>query len=550
MSYEVLARKWRPQQFDDVVGQDHVVRTLRNAIATGRVAHAYLFVGPRGIGKTSIARLFAKALNCAKGPTDKPCDQCDSCREIALGTGLDVIEFDAASNTQVEKVRELIVESVAYAPTRGRYKVYLVDEVHMLSGSSFNALLKTLEEPPAHVVFLFATTEPERVPATIVSRCQRFDLRRIPVPLLIERLRHIGKSENVEIEENALLAIARGAEGGLRDAESSLDQLIAFTGPRIGEADVLSVFGLASRASLDALAELTLAGDVRGALEQVRSLDEGGKDLQRVVVELLEHFRNLLVYVCAGVEAVGPELTDAQREVLRRQAEGVAAGRVLRVVDILSDAYERMKYALSKRTLLDTALIRCARAATVVSLEEILAQIDALRQGGASDEIAAPVLAAAPSSPAPAARAPAPVPAAARIPDAADEVEKLRSGWRDVLDRVGRMAAVARAPLVDARPTAVEGSVVTVAFDPEFADGIAGFDSARNRMALEHALTETLGRPVRARLVAGGAPAAESARAPAESARAPAANRTDRTRDPAVRKVIEKFGGTIIGTRE
>jgi DNA polymerase-3 subunit gamma/tau len=550
MSYEVLARKWRPQQFDDVVGQDHVVRTLRNAIATGRVAHAYLFVGPRGIGKTSIARLFAKALNCAKGPTDKPCDQCDSCREIALGTGLDVIEFDAASNTQVEKVRELIVESVAYAPTRGRYKVYLVDEVHMLSGSSFNALLKTLEEPPAHVVFLFATTEPERVPATIVSRCQRFDLRRIPVPLLIERLRHIGKSENVEIEENALLAIARGAEGGLRDAESSLDQLIAFTGPRIGEADVLSVFGLASRASLDALAELTLAGDVRGALEQVRSLDEGGKDLQRVVVELLEHFRNLLVYVCAGVEAVGPELTDAQREVLRRQAEGVAAGRVLRVVDILSDAYERMKYALSKRTLFDTALIRCARAATVVSLEEILAQIDALRQGGASDEIAAPVLAAAPSSPAPAARAPAPVPAAARIPDAADEVEKLRSGWRDVLDRVGRMAAVARAPLVDARPTAVEGSVVTVAFDPEFADGIAGFDSARNRMALEHALTETLGRPVRARLVAGGAPAAESARAPAESARAPAANRTDRTRDPAVRKVIEKFGGTIIGTRE
>ena len=161
MSYEVLARKWRPQQFDDVVGQDHVVRTLRNAIATGRVAHAYLFVGPRGIGKTSIARLFAKALNCAKGPTDKPCDQCDSCREIALGTGLDVIEFDAASNTQVEKVRELIVESVAYAPTRGRYKVYLVDEVHILSGSSFNALLKTLEEPPAHVVFLFATTEPE-----------------------------------------------------------------------------------------------------------------------------------------------------------------------------------------------------------------------------------------------------------------------------------------------------------------------------------------------------------------------------------------------------
>jgi len=543
MSYEVLARKWRPQQFDDVVGQDHVVRTLRNAIATGRVAHAYLFVGPRGIGKTSIARLFAKALNCAKGPTDKPCDRCDSCREIALGTGLDVIEFDAASNTQVEKVRELIIESVAYAPTRGRYKVYLVDEVHMLSSSSFNALLKTLEEPPAHVVFMFATTEPERVPATIVSRCQRFDLRRIPMPLLIERLRHIAAAEKVTIDDNALLAIARGAEGGLRDAESSLDQLIAFTGQTIGEADVLAVFGLASRASLDALAELTLAGDVRGALEQVKTLDEGGKDLQRVVVELLEHFRNLLVLLCAGADAVGGELTDAQREVLRRQADGASAGRILRVVDILSDTHERMKFALSKRTLLDTALIRCARAATVVSLEEILAQIDELRKDGDA-AAASPVAAPRPARPASVERSPATGRAPAPVRDAADELETLRAGWREVIDRVGRMSAVARVPLVDARPMAIEGDAVTVAFDSEFAGEIGGFDNARNRTALEHALTEALGRSVRAKLVIDGAAAPVPAPPPAR------ADRSDRSRDPAVRKVVEKFGGTIIGMRE
>ena len=229
MAYEVLARKWRPQQFDDVVGQEHVTQTLKNAITSERVAHAYLFVGPRGVGKTSTARIFAKALNCEKGPTATPCDKCDSCREITAGNSLDVLEIDAASNTGVDNVRDLR-ENVRYAPARGPFKIYIIDEVHMLSVAAFNALLKTLEEPPAHVKFIFATTEPQKVPATILSRCQRFDLRRISMSDIVERLSEIAEAEKIEIDEDALLAIARGAEGGLRDAESALDQFIAFRG--------------------------------------------------------------------------------------------------------------------------------------------------------------------------------------------------------------------------------------------------------------------------------------------------------------------------------
>ncbi len=241
--YQVLARKWRPQQFADVVGQEHVTTTLKNAIEQNRLAHAYLFVGPRGIGKTSTARIFAKALNCVKGPTATPCDKCDNCLEITEGRSLDVLEIDGASNNGVEQVRELR-DTVRYAPARGKFKIYIIDEVHMLTTQAFNALLKTLEEPPAHVKFIFATTEPQKVLPTILSRCQRFDLRRIPANLIVKHLKEISKKEKVAIDDEALAAIARGAEGGLRDAESTLDQLIAFCGNKIAEADVLSVFGL------------------------------------------------------------------------------------------------------------------------------------------------------------------------------------------------------------------------------------------------------------------------------------------------------------------
>src|ERR1700722_17688957 len=276
--YQVLARKWRPQQFDDVVGQEHVTTTLKNAIEQNRLAHAYLFVGPRGIGKTSTARIFAKALNCVKGPTATPCDKCDNCLEITEGRSLDVLEIDGASNNGVEQVRELR-DTVRYAPARGKFKIYIIDEVHMLPTQAFNALLKTLEEPPAHVKFIFATTEPQKVLPTILSRCQRFDLRRIPAALITAHLQFIAREEKISLDDRAALAVARGAEGGLRDAESMLDQLVAFCGEKIVEEDVLSIFGFTAGQTVSLLCEHILNGASSKALALVHEQSEAGKDL-------------------------------------------------------------------------------------------------------------------------------------------------------------------------------------------------------------------------------------------------------------------------------
>jgi DNA polymerase-3 subunit gamma/tau len=378
MAYEVLARKWRPQQFADVVGQGHVTQTLQNAITANRIAHAYLFVGPRGTGKTSLARLFAKALNCKNGPTVTPCDVCDSCREIVSGTSMDVLEIDGASNNGVEQVRDLR-DNVKFAPVHGAYKIYIIDEVHMLSTAAFNALLKTLEEPPAHVKFFFATTEAHKVLPTIVSRCQRFDLRRIRTELIVERLNLIVKEENITLDSDAALAIARGAEGGLRDAESALDQLIAFRGDTITEADVLAVFGLVSRQTLEALAMSVLRGDVPELIRIIGELDASGKDMQRLVLELLDQFRSLLIYICAPTSAASLDIVESQLESFKKQAGLATPDRLMRIAEILSQAEDRMRYSLSRRTLVETSLIRCALS-TRVSVDELLQRVEALRQ--------------------------------------------------------------------------------------------------------------------------------------------------------------------------
>lgn len=586
MAYEVLARKWRPQQFDEVVGQSHVTQTLRNAIEAKRIAHAYLFVGPRGIGKTSIARILAKALNCAKGPTAAPCDQCDSCREIAAGRSMDVIEFDAASHTQVDKIRERVIETVGFATARDRYKIFIIDEVHMLSASSFNALLKTLEEPPGHVKFLFATTEPEKIPSTIISRCQRFDLRRIPVPMLLERLRQIAKSETVDVDEDALLAVARGAEGGLRDAESALDQLISFKGRKIAEDDVLSVFGLVSRSLLDELACSILKGDVKAVIRLVARMDEAGKDLQRVVVELLEHVRNLLVYLAVEGKTEGLDLAEAQIRGLAAQAGLTDTTRLLRIADVLVETADRMRYALSRRTLLETALIRCSRAAVTVSLEDILREVRELAGGPDSGPSEVKEQAAA-RPPALEARAREPAPAAVREPRPPapagpvapqDECGLLVARWKQIVDDVAKVAPLARRDLLDARPAAVEGSTVTLAFDPEFASETEDFKSGRNRKALEHVLSGLLRREIHVKITlaesSGGEPASREA-APVAPTVAPAApapqaeghgghrqeppakgdrknkmSRQNLIGHQAVQKALEVLDGSIIEVRE
>jgi len=397
MAYEVLARKWRPKHFEDVVGQEHVTRTLKNAIESGRVAHAYLFVGPRGIGKTSLARIFAKALNCEKGPTVSPCCECSMCLEIAVGNALDVLEIDGASNNGVDQVRDLR-DKVQFAPTRGTYKIIIIDEVHMLSTAAFNALLKTLEEPPPHVKFIFATTEGDKVLPTIISRCQRFDLRRIQTPLIVERLRRICEYERITIDEDALLAVARGAEGGMRDALSALDQLISFKGDLLTEDDVLAVFGLVSRRSLENLAAAVLRGDMGEILKSVDMFDSAGKDMRRLTVELMEHFRNLLIYQHVGEQMANLDATPEQIRALAAQSALADPNRVLQIADQLGEMEGRLRYALSVRTLIEMSLIRCARVARAVTLEEVLKRLNAIRTAEPpAPAVAAPV--AAPAKP-------------------------------------------------------------------------------------------------------------------------------------------------------
>lgn len=400
MAYEVLARKWRPKTFDDVVGQDHVTRTLANAIAQDRIAHAYLFIGPRGIGKTTLSRIFAMALNCEKGPTMHPCGECDNCKGIAVGSDMDVVELDAASNNKVEDIHG-VLDQVQFAPTHSRFKIFILDEVHMLSNAAFNALLKTLEEPPPYVKFIFATTEGDKVLPTIISRCQRFDLRRISTGDILRRLRFICNAEGIAITDDALLAIARGSNGGLRDALSALDQLIAFKGTDLTEEDVLAVFGLVSRGALEGLADAILKGDIPGILRAVDAFEGAGKDMRRLTAELLWHFRNLLVFQQAGVELARQDVTTEQLAVLEAQAKLAPPQRIVEITGLLSEMEGRLRSALSVRTLVEMTLIRCARAAKTVSLDEVLRRLTSLRE-----QVIRRLAAAAPRGPAAAPAAP------------------------------------------------------------------------------------------------------------------------------------------------
>jgi len=389
MSYQVIARRWRPQTFDEVVGQHNVTETLKNAIAADRVAHALLFTGPRGVGKTTTARILAKALNCDRAPTPTPCGVCGACEEIAAGRSVDCLEVDAASNTQVEKTRDLL-ETVQYAPTRGRYKVYIIDEAHMLSTSSFNALLKTLEEPPARVLFVLATTEPHRIPATIHSRCQRHDFRLLAVREIVGRLREIVEKEKVAAEEGALTLLAQAAAGSLRDAQSLLDQAIASLGTRLEAERVGDLLGLTKADVLAATADAVLARDAARALELVDRLAAHGQDLRQFALDFTAHLRDLLILkVCPEP---GPLLEGSRVgvETARPQAARATVAELELMIKTLQQAETEMRRSAQPRFHLEMALIRLTEVRRLQGLGEILNRLVALEgQGTATPSIPA-----------------------------------------------------------------------------------------------------------------------------------------------------------------
>jgi DNA polymerase-3 subunit gamma/tau len=563
MSYQVIARKYRPQRFADVVGQEHVTTTLANAIRAGRIAHAYLFCGPRGTGKTTIARIFAKCLNCTDGPKVDFDDADPRCVEIAEGRSLDVLEIDGASNNGVEQVRELR-ETCKFAPATSRFKIYIIDEVHMLTAAAFNALLKTLEEPPAHVKFLFATTDPEKVLPTILSRCQRFDLRRIPAALIVKHLAAIAARERVQVEEAALHAIARGADGGMRDAESTLDQLISFCGHTIVEADVLSMFGLAARDQLLGLTDALLEGDAARVLQTLDELARGGKDLGRLLGDLLHHFRNLLVFQVSRGEAGLLEASEAELAALRRQAERVGPDAVTRMLEVLTDAEGRLRDALSRKIALEVALLKAIQARHAVSLDAVLSRLQALRDeaNGAAGSVNPVAPAAAPlvtsptlATPAPASRPhPAPPAAAAQaapapaLQEAAADTPAttapsngvslagvpgdLAALWAALLAEVREKRRFLHSYLLKAFPVACEREQLTIGFPPTGAQFIPLVDAPQHRELLLAALRARGWREPRLKFVQAEPPEGSSPAAPGP-APAPAAAPPEAPPEPA-----------------
>jgi DNA polymerase-3 subunit gamma/tau len=378
MSYVVLARRWRPQTFDDVVGQQHITTTLKNAIKADRLAHAYLFVGPRGIGKTSTARILAKALTCEKGPAPEPCNECPICAEITAGNSLDVIEIDAASSSHVEDVRELR-DNVRFAPVKGRFKIYIIDEVHMLSAAAFNALLKTLEEPPAHTKFVLATTEVNKVPATIISRCQRFDFRRISESDILERLKRICVEEHVEFDEDALLAVANSVEGSLRDAESILDQLIAFSDAKVTYNEVESVLGLVDWPVFADLCTALRDGNIVRELEIVDEIASAGKDLAQFARDLMTYFRHLLVSKVTGSHKL-VAMPAVEREKLAALAKRFSVSELVALVEKSAAVAPGFRGQFGGRVALEVFLMSATKLGAETSIGSILEKLVALEE--------------------------------------------------------------------------------------------------------------------------------------------------------------------------
>ncbi len=525
MSYTVFALKWRPKVFSDIVGQDHVVNTLKNAIAKNRLAHAYLFAGPRGVGKTSAARILARALNCANGPTAEPCGTCPACSQIAKGSSLDVIEIDGASNRGIDEIRTLR-ENVKFAPAQGKYKVYIIDEVHQITTDGFNALLKTLEEPPDFVKFIFATTHPHKVPPTILSRCQRLDFRRITTNEIIAQLAKIVAAEGVSVDKDVLVAIARASDGGLRDAESILDQLVAFAKDSVSLDDVVSMLGLVEQSALFNLTERIIARDAKGALEVLNVVCDEGKDLSIVLSNLLEHFRNLMVAKVAKADAQLIDLPQDICERLLQQAQSLPMEEIFNAFNILLAGQDMAKRFDSMRIPIEISLVRLAQRAAVgaasapAAAAEKHAAVAAVPPPPAKPARpeAVPAPAAMPAQeksapshgvgvhkPVPAARVQAPEPVAGPAVHAhsahgahhAVSLDAVKQQWQAIIQLISKSRMSLATFLGEGLPTEVNGHMLTVSFPKNCSLHKDSLEQKSNKDMIEKRFAEVLGVVVR-----------------------------------------------------
>jgi len=550
MTYLSLARKYRPQEFDEIVGQEHIAITLKNAIAMNRVAHAYLFAGPRGVGKTSTARILAKSLNCEKGPTDKPCQKCPSCLEISQGVGFDVIEIDGASNRGIDEIRNL-KENIKFASVRGKFRIYIIDEVHMLTQEAFNALLKTLEEPPQHVKFIFATTRPYKVLPTIMSRCQRFDFRKISTQDLAKKLEEIKKKESLKIKSDAIFLIARTSDGSMRDAEMILDQLLSFTKSEIRSEDVSKILGLLQEDALFSIADCMINNEKGKMLDTVNELTSSGKDPIFIASGIINHFRNLMVAKLAkDKKGASASLSEEDYRRLQEQSRGFSLDEILYITYTLSAAIDLMKKTSLSQIPLEIALVKLCEKGRLISIKEILGKLSNIESGASSP---APQILPEPVE----AEKPVEKPPVVAEEEVAAEkdiltLQKMKTSWHKILNLIKNKKMSLATFFSEGAFLHVKDNILTVGFNKNNILHKEAVESDPNKKFIEDIIKNVTGENILLNIISVEgelAGKAETTSREEEPSQEPPAERSNRI-EPIVESAIDIFDGRIIDIRE
>ena len=543
MSYMALYREWRPQLFSDIIGQEHISRTIQNAIRTNRIAHAYLFCGPRGTGKTTTAKVLAKALNCLEGPGAEPCNRCETCKRVTDGTSMDVMEIDAASNRGIDEMRDLR-EKVKFAPTEGQYRIYIIDEVHMLTTEAFNALLKTLEEPPGHVIFILATTEPHKIPLTILSRCQRFDFRRIGLSDITGRLRMVVEELGVVADDEALSLIARTSDGGMRDALSVLDQCISFGGNEITVEHINTVLGTVNTEFLFLMCEIFKENDVTAGLKLIDSLVRQGKDVRQFTKDLTEHLRNLLMTdVCSDAEELVPVTAEVLQK-MKDQSSVLGRKKIISLIDLFTSTEQDMKWTSQPRLILELAVIKSGDISLIEDYRQLTDRISKIEVVVAQGHLPAAVHGQVKSAP-----SQSPIKdirnreASVKPPDgpvkSLVDAQMVKNCWQEILERIKKVRMSARAFLIEGEPMNIDKGNLILKFPVEYAFHKEKVEQPENRTAIEQVIKEVTGADLKIKC-----------KFPEELSRAESAATITGGEQEMIEKARSLFGGEVIEIKD